>query len=290
MHCWSCESWRDRDSSHRGRQKALFQGIVRALFPSQDRNGCRRAESLLQGIDLSEFDIVIPRVRRSDADFAYVLLGVLEDLGVYSPISRDSILYGFNEYLIPFILGRAGVETLTTLLGSTRAALEKSISRLRFPVVVKLPHNKDGAMIVDSEKIARCVLDTLESLGEPIIVQEMLEGSESFSILYIGERTYCIEKHNGTARKRKLGIEEKRTARRMTSLLGASVCQLNGMISGDRLVVIDLNINPWVHRLQEHFKTNLFEKILDHLESGYSSSRRGTILDKFLKWFEEMRW
>ena len=94
-----------------------------------------------------------------------------------------------------------------TYVVSSIEAAKKILKQVKYPIILKFPHGTQGkgVMIADSFAAASSMLDTIESLKQPFLVQEYVE-TEGSDI-----RAFVVGDKVVAAYKRKAAIGEKRS-------------------------------------------------------------------------------
>lgn len=218
--------------------KVLHTPITRVVIES-DENG---VVPLLKDKSLLEYDVVLIRIEKEYRDIGYVLAKIFEDNGKYTPINYKAILLGSSEFLIPVFFGlkKNGIKSPRTYFTSSKEAIMQNFENFNYPVTVKLPYQKDGAMTLDSKESIIGVIDTMEKLDQPILIQEAVKDSEKIRVLVAGKKAYAIK--NDAAFKLSPGDENAvvETARK----IGADICQMYAAVNENKLFIYGINIAP----------------------------------------------
>ena len=268
--------------------KKKFDSILYAPIEMIRIETCKdKAVPFLKNTNLLEFDAILPRVNKKNADFCYVLLKIFEQHSIFSSLSSESILYGYNEFLLPFMLNNKRIETPKTYLAMSRPAIEKSIDTTIYPAILKLPYSKAGTIILDSPESAKGVVDTLETLNQPITLQETFSDALAISVLVIGSETYAVD---GKKSKYKLTRDEMNTVMSVSQLLKAGICQINLMKANDQVMVVGFNIKPRIEFYSEIYDMDLLDKSISYLKKLAAIRKENPVFSKFLEWIRDMRW
>lgn len=231
--------------------------------------------------NLLEFDVFLPRIFKKGADIGYALLKTLEDNRKYTPLKRVSLLFGYNEFLLPIQLRENGVPSLKSYFAMSRSALERTLSELKYPIVLKLPYDKKGAIIIDSEETAKGVFDAVEELSQPLLVQDFAGEADQIDAFVAGKKIFALKNKKTTARLSRI---ETKTILRAAKLIDASVCEINCLRTKDGLLVHGANICPKLEKYEPEFGP-VTRDMLRHLHSA-AAVHYEFGLSKFIKWFE----
>ena len=239
-------------------------------------------------MNLLETDAILPRVNKKDIDIYAVLLQIFNNNNIFVPFSNNAIHYGYNEFLVPFMLSKSGILSPKTYFSLSRIALEKKLSTLIYPIIVKLPYSKKGTIILDSENSVKGVLDTLEILDQPITLQETYEGATPLSILVIGTRTYAV---NGKDEQYSLSNGEKQIIINASRTLETKICQINALKTDSNvLLIIGMDIKPKIIAFEKIYNKKLIDITLKYLASESKKKKDGNIISKLVRWFDDNRW
>lgn len=231
--------------------------------------------------NLLDFDVFLPRILKKASDIGYVLLKTLENSRKYCPLNHISVLFGYNEFLLPIQLRESGIPSLKSYFAMSRSALEKTISELKYPIVLKLPYDKKGAIIIDSEETAKGVFDAVEELSQPLLVQDFAGKADSIDALVAGKKIFALKNKKSPARLSKI---ETKIILRASKAVNASVCEINCLRTEEGLLVHGMNICPGMAKYEPEFGP-VSREVLRHLHAAASVHYEFGII-KFLKWFE----
>lgn len=234
--------------------------------------------------NLLNFDVILPRISRKYSDVGYVLVKLFEDNKRYTPIDYKSIVFGYNEFLTPIYLSERGIPMPHTYFALSRVALERILPTLKYPALLKLPYEKKGQMIIDSESSAKGIIDTIQQLAQPIIIQEMIEKSIGLSILVIGNNTYALKNKEKIY---KLNEKDREVVRNVTQVIGASICQINALKTSSGLLIHSIDICPKINGFSEIFDSDMTDAILKELKNRTEMHLEKNIITKFIKWIEQ---
>ncbi|MFC1728552.1 RimK family alpha-L-glutamate ligase [Nanoarchaeota archaeon] len=240
-----------------------------------------------KGTDLTKFDVVLPRFDTDYAGFSYVLMKIFEEYGVLSPISSVSTTYAYNEFLTPLFLKEEGIPTPNIYFSISRQSLENKISSLKYPVLLRLPYHKKGEMVLKSENSLKGVIDTMQRLAQPIMIEENYKNPIPMKILVIGPDTYAVK---GDGETYSLSSGEHQIILRSTRLLNTLICQVNAVKVSGELQIKNLELYPDIVEFGSLFKKDLIGSVLKYLSEASKYSKGKDVIGRFLDWFRESRW
>lgn len=233
--------------------------------------------------NLLNFDVILPRITRKYSDVGYVLVKLFEDNKKYTPIEYKAIVFGYNEFLTPIYLSERGIQMPNTYFALSRVALERILPTLKYPALLKLPYEKKGRMIIDSENSAKGIIDTIEQFAQPIIIQEMVDNSVGLSILVIGDTMYALKNKEKIY---KMNEKDSERIRNVTHALGTSICQINALKTASGIFIHGVDICPKIDGFAEKFDIDITHVILKYLKDRTEMHVEKNIFTKFLKWVD----
>jgi len=218
--------------------KVLHTPITKIVIESGE-NG---VVPLLGKKNLLEYDVVLVRVEKEYMEVGYVLAKIFEDNGKYMPTNYKAILLGSSEFLVPVYFGlkKNGIKSPRTYFASSKDAIVQNFENFNYPITVKLPYQKDGAMTVDSKESAIGVIDTMEKLDQPILIQESVKDSEKIRVLVAGKKAYALKNDAAFA----LSESDENAILETARKIGADICQLYAAVNENKLFVYGINIAP----------------------------------------------
>ncbi len=216
----------------------LQTSISRVVIESNE-NG---VVPLLKNKNLLEYDAVLVRVEKEYRDMGYVLAKIFEDNGKYLSVNYKAVLLGSSEFLVPVFFGlkKNGIKSPRTYFASSKEAIIRNFDNFNYPITVKLPYQKDGAMTLDSKESMVGVIDTMEKLDQPILIQEAVKDSEKIRVLVAGKKAYAIK--NDVAFK--LSDDDETAIIETAKKIGADICQMYASINENKLFIYGINIAP----------------------------------------------
>jgi ribosomal protein S6--L-glutamate ligase len=165
-------------------------------------------------------------------------------------------------------------------------AAKNVLKRITYPVVMKLPSGTQGkgVMFADSYASASSMLDTLETLKQPFIIQEYIEtGGVDVRAIVAGSKVIASMKRNAVMGEKRANIHAgakgeaveldeatKKIAVDTAAAIGAEVCAVDLLESRKGPVVIEINLSPGLQGITEATKVNVADKIASFLHKRSS--------------------
>ena len=90
------------------------------------------------------------------------------------PITPEAFTVGHDKLLTQLVIQQHKIPMPKTYLASTTEAAKKILKKVNYPIIMKFPHGTGGkgVMFADSFASASSLLDALEALRQPFIIQE----------------------------------------------------------------------------------------------------------------------
>src|SRR3989344_1963514 len=233
-----------------------------------------------EGKELEEYDCVYVK-----GSFKYALLarGITKALQgkCYLPLMPESFTIGHDKFLTLLSLQSHKIDMPTTYLAGTTKAAKKIVENIHYPAILKIPsgtHGK-GVMFADSSESAKSILDTLEVFKQPYIIQEFIEsGATDLRALVVGDRVLGSMKRRAVKGELRANIhmgatgenyimdyDTKRLAVKSGKAIGADICAVDILQSGNRSVVIEVNVSPGIQGLTAATKKDIALGIAEFL-------------------------
>jgi len=210
--------------------------------------------------DLTNFDVVLPRIGASKAIFGYLITRYLRNAGVYVPISPKSILTAHDKYLTLEALNRAKIPIPETYLAMSPPSAKRVVQGLKPPIVMKLLKGSGGkgVMFSDDTQNALALIDTLNVLQQPLFIEEYIENpGEDIRVIVLGKEVVAAMKRiakkgekranlssGGKGVSTKIDSTLKRIAIKSAKAIRAEICGVDIIEDRKGPVVLEMNICP----------------------------------------------
>ncbi|MCK4550521.1 MAG: hypothetical protein KAT91_01060 [Candidatus Aenigmarchaeota archaeon] len=212
--------------------------------------------------NLFEFDAVLGRISKKNSDAGYVLMKLFEDRKLYTINSYKSILYSYNEFLAPIFLKTKGIPTPKIHFAITRKAIEHILPDIKYPVLLRLPYEKKGSVVIDSYDSAKGVIDTIEKLSQPIMIQDIYRNGSPVTVLVAGSRLFCIEGKDTVYTPTE---QEKYLLKKAASLFEAGLCSISAIKHNNHILITGMDICPSMDKYTELFEKDIYDIFLKQI-------------------------
>lgn len=238
--------------------------------------------------DLSKFDSVFIRVPESKYRIASIILDNLPDdvLKVQNP---ESFLITSNRLLLCQKLAKAGISVPKICFADTAEAASRSFSELRFPILVRVPFDKEKIMLAKNATEAKALMDTLETLKQPIFLEEFYTDVNLFQIFVVGGKVIGSLKikavdigyTKGEISQVKVSGNIRRIATHACKVLDTNLARVD-ILDTPEPVVVDVDICPSLVKLKKISKEDIGNKIFERL-NYLVRVRKGGMIVRFIE-------
>ncbi len=260
--------------------KKLFDKVVYVRIPSVKIESKDKVKIVAKNIDLMKFDCIIPRIPRTYMNYGYAICKLLEGK-VFMPNRPESIILAHHKFLTLLYLDSSGIPIPKTYLASTRAVVEKVLDRIDYPVVMKLIYGSrgKGVMFAESKSSAIALVDTIESIKQPIFVEEYLHpGDEDIRAIVVGNKVIAAMKRKSKEGDKRANIgaggsgekiELDKSIESLALKTAKSLCL--GIVGVDIIMtptgpkVIEANVNVNFEGITKVTKINIAKKMVKYI-------------------------
>jgi ribosomal protein S6--L-glutamate ligase len=238
--------------------------------------GAKKNPVLYRGKPLPKFDCVFAK-----GSFRYspVLRSIVSLLpkDTYTPIKYSSFTLGHDKLLTHQILQVAGIPMPLTYIATTSEAAKKILQNMKYPVVMKFPQGTQGkgVMIAESFASANSLLDALNVLNQPFIIQEYIETDGSdIRAFVVGDKVVAAMKRKAVQGEKRANIHAggigepleldnytKKVAIETAKVMGAEICGVDILESASGPKVIEINLSPSLQGISTTTKVDVADKI-----------------------------
>lgn len=244
-----------------------------------------------EGEDLSDIDVIIPRISASLTKYGSSIIRQFESLGVFSTVSSIALVRSRDKLRATQILGRAGVGIPKTVFARETADLEDVIEQAGgVPLIIKVARGThgNGVVLAETRKAAQAVMQAFYVEGVSFLVQEFIgesAGTDVRAFVVGGRVVASMERQSldddfrsnlhqgGQGKAVKLTDDERRTALKAAKSMGLSICGVDMMRSDRGPLVLEVNASPGFG-IEEVTGRNVAEKIMDYIEQNAKKQRR----------------
>ncbi len=195
----------------------------------------------------------------------------------YLPLSPFAFTVGHDKVLTHLDLHRFNIPTPKTYLTATPEAARKTLEKINYPIIMKLPsgtHGK-GVMFADSLPSATSMLDTLSALKQPFLIQEYIETEGcDLRAFVVGDKVVASMKRKavkgekrsnvhagGTGEKFAADYQTCKIAVEAAKALGMGICGVDILEGVKGPLVIELNLSPSLQGITKATGVNVADEI-----------------------------
>lgn len=235
---------------------------------------------LYEGNPLPEYDCVYVK-----GSFRYVAIQRAISSGLkgkcYMPYTSKTFSIVHDKLLTHLELESDKIPMPTTYISSTPKAAKELLKNVNYPIIMKIPHGTQGkgVMFADSFAAATSILDTLDSLKQPFLIQEYIEtGGTDLRAFIVGDEVVaCMKRIAGGEDKRSNlhagGTSEqivpdfkiKKIALSTAKALGADICGVDILEGVKSPLVIEANLSPGLQGITNATGIDVADKIAKFL-------------------------
>ncbi|MDI6806556.1 MAG: RimK family alpha-L-glutamate ligase [Candidatus Aenigmarchaeota archaeon] len=278
--------------------KKIFDEFFYVPIPEVRMNFKDGAKVFYKNRNLAKLDFIIPRIPRTYVNLGFIILNILKDK-LYLPITPESILISHNKFLTLLRLKEAGLPVPKTYLATSRQSLEDLLDKMRFPVVMKLLYGSlgKGVMFADSKGSAISLMDALERVKEPILLEEYIPNpGEDIRAFVLGGDVLTAMKRKATKRGErraniavggigkpiKIGLEQRDLAIKAAKALGMEICGIDLLEGRKGPVIIEANVNVHFEGLKRATGIEVAKEIVEYVRNEVEEIGK-TMIERVLR-------
>lgn len=280
-------------STKRLKEEAIARGhSVRVINYNKCYMTIERSNPVVryEGEDLSDIEVIIPRIASSVTKYGTAVVRQFEMQGVYTPSSSIAINRSRDKLRSVQILGRAGVGIPKTVFGRETTEVDDLIEQAGgAPLIIKVARGThgNGVVLAETKKAAEAVMQAFYVEGVNFLVQEYIEESAGTDIraLVVGGKVVASMKRQsldddfrsnlhqgGQGTSVKMTEEERKTAQKAARAMGLAICGVDMMRSDRGPLVLEVNASPGFH-IEKVTGRDVAGKIIEYVEQNARSKR-----------------
>ncbi len=226
----------------------------------------RDAQLAYDGKSMKQYDCVYAKGSFRYASLLRAVTNYMHDT-TFLPIKDDAFTLIHNKILTHIVLQQNNIPMPITYLTTTTAGAKQLLENINYPIVMKFPEGTQGkgVMFADSFAGASSLLDALQALKQPFIIQEYIEtGSSDIRAIVVGDKVVASmqriavhgEKraniHAGAVGEAiELDTHTKKIAVKAARVLGAEICGVDILAGVRGPLVIELNLSPGLQGIKK---------------------------------------
>ncbi|MFH1641404.1 MAG: RimK family alpha-L-glutamate ligase [Nanoarchaeota archaeon] len=199
----------------------------------------------------------------------------------YMPIRAETFSIGHDKILTHLVLQQFKIPMPKTYLTSSAAAAKKILEKISYPIIMKFPSGTGGkgVMFAESFAAASSMMDALETLRQPFLLQEYIEtGSIDIRAIVIGGKVAASMKRIAVKGEKRSNIHagglgeavqldsySKKIAIDVAAAIGADICAVDMLESPKGPLVIEVNLSPGLQGITKATKLDVADKMAKHL-------------------------
>ena len=245
-----------------------------------------------EGEDLSDIDVIIPRIAQSVTKYGTAVVRQFEMQGVFTTASSIAISRSRDKLRAMQIMARAGVGIPKTVFSRETAETDDLIEQTGgAPVIIKVARGThgNGVVLAETRKAAQAVMQAFYVEGVNFLVQEFVKESagEDIRALVVGGKVVASIKRQsldddfrsnthqgGVGSPITLTEEERKTAQKAAKAMGLPICGVDMMRSDRGPLVLEVNSSASIKTPEQVTDRNVAGKIIDYIEQNARGKRR----------------
>jgi ribosomal protein S6--L-glutamate ligase len=281
-------------STKRLKQEAIARGhTVRVINHAECYVTVEQSKPVVryEGVDLSDIDVIIPRIGQSVTKYGTAVVRQFEMQGVFSTSSSIAINRSRDKLRTMQLLARAGVGIPKTVFARETADVDDVIEQAGgAPLIIKVARGThgNGVVLAETRKAAQAVMQAFYVEGVNFVVQEYVEESAGTDIraLVVGGKVVASMKRQsldddfrsnlhqgGEGTPIKLTDEERKTAQKAARAMGLSICGVDMLRSKRGPLVLEVNPSPGFG-IEKVTDRNVAGKIIEYIEQNATKQHR----------------
>jgi len=239
-----------------------------------------KSDVLYNGKPLKSYDCIYAKGSFRYAQTLRAITGVYYP-NTYMPIKAGAFTVGHDKLLTHLFLQQAKIPMPTTYLTSSPTAAKKILQKVNYPIIFKFPSGTGGkgVMYAESFAAASSLMDALESLRQPFLIQEYIEtGGEDIRVIVVGDKVVAAMKRKAVVGEKRANIHSggggeaflpdahmKKIAVEAAKVVGAEICAVDLLESVKGPVVVELNLSPGLQGITLASSVNVADKMAKFL-------------------------
>jgi len=193
------------------------------------------------------------------------------------PIKAGTFTIGHDKLLTHLFLQQYKIPMPTSYLTSSPTAAKKILKKVNYPIIFKFPSGTGGkgVMYAESFAAAASLMDALETLRQPFLIQEYIEtGGEDIRTIVVGDSVVAAMKRKAIIGEKRANIHSggegepfmpdahmKKIAIEAAKAIGADICGVDLLESVKGPVVVEVNLSPGLQGITKTTGVDVADKI-----------------------------
>jgi len=254
----------------------------------------KEPEIHMRGVELPQFDAVIPRIGASVTFYGTAVLRQFEMMGTY-PLNESVAISRSRDKLRSLqLLSRKGIGLPVTGFASKPSDIPDLIDMVGgAPLVIKLLEGTQGIGVVlaETRKAAESVIEAFMGLNAHFMVQEYIKeaGGADLRCFVIGDKVIAAMKRQakpgefrsnlhrgGSATLVKLSPAERSTAIKAAKTMGLNVAGVDLLRSNHGPLVMEVNSSPGLEGIESATDKDVATQIITFIEKNAKQHKTRT--------------
>jgi len=221
----------------------------------------------------------------------------------YMPIKPNTFTIGHDKLLTHLALQYYKVPMPDTYVIASIDAAKKILEQIKYPIILKFPQGTQGkgVMFAESFAAASSMLDAIDNLKQPFLIQEYIETEGSdIRAFVIGDKVVAAYKRKAATGEKRANIHlggkgepivldapTKKIAVDTAKSIGAEICAVDMLETVKGPQVIEANLSPGLQGITSFTKIDvadkiakfLFEKTKEFIEKGKKTETSKILVD-----------
>jgi ribosomal protein S6--L-glutamate ligase len=243
------------------------------------------------GEDLSDVDVIIPRISSSLTKYGSAIVRQFEMQNVFTTTTSIALVRSRDKLRSMQLLAKAGVGIPKTVFARETVDVDDVLEQVGgAPVIIKVARGThgNGVVLAETKNAAKAVMQAFYVESVNFIVQEFIEesaGQDIRAFVVNGVVVASMKRQSldddfrsnlhqgGEGKSIKLTDEERKTAQKAAKAMGLAVCGVDMMRSKRGPLVLEVNSSPGfgIEKVTGH---NVASHILDYVEQNFKGKRR----------------
>jgi ribosomal protein S6--L-glutamate ligase len=239
-----------------------------------------KTKLLYKGEEIGQYDCVMVK---GSFRFATLLRSITEARfkESYLPLKASAFTVAHNKLITHLKMQHATIPMPKTYLSASIKSSKKILESMIYPIVMKLPSGTQGkgVMFAESFASASSMIDAMQAVNQPIIIQEYIETDGSDIRAFVvgdevvasytrkavkGEKRANIHA-GGTGHKVEIDKKTAKLAVTAAKSIGAEICGVDILPGPKGPLVIEINISPGLQGVTKVTGIDVADKIAQFL-------------------------
>jgi len=260
--------------------KKYFEQVDMLDLTKIEVNLSKQMEVLYEGKPISHYDCIYAK-----GSFRYnqLLRSIASSLyhKAYMPIRPIAYSIAQDKIYTQTVIQKNNIPMPTTYLSATIDAAKNILKKVNYPIIMKFPQGTQGkgVMFADSYASASSILDALESLRQPFLIQEYVEtDGVDIRLIVVGQKVVAAMKRRAEVGEKRANLHAggagekfipdeytKKIAVEAARSIGAEICGVDVLESVKGPVVIEVNVSPGLQGITSVTDIEVADRIAKYL-------------------------